>query len=208
MATGSTVPPATTILVIHDKKRTDRYNTLIQELRSQNIDPDDVIWIPAVHHAKPMTGISRAHRSCIETAKQLGLDQVTILEDDILFTSPYSFRRYLDLFRDLPDDWDIFFAGAYSLIGKRRVSDKFVTANDIAGLQCYTVRARYYDTFLTAPDDYHVDRWLIPKGRAKAYVAYPMLAMQHDGYSDQQRRMLTLSGMHKNFDLFQNQSYP
>ena len=198
----------TTVMVIHDKARTDRYNTLIQELKSQNIHPDDVLWMPSIKAAKPMAGISQAHRSCVEKAKDLGLDTVTIFEDDILFTSEYSFRKYLDLMKVLPEDWDIFMAGAYSLIGKRRVDENFVTANDVAGLHCYTVRARYYDTFLTAPDDYHIDRWLVPKGHAKLYVAHPFVAMQHDGYSDQQRRNLTLSDMHKNFTLYTAKQYP
>lgn len=194
-------------MVIHDKSRTDRYNTLIQELQSQNIHPDDVLWMTSVKADKPMAGISRAHRSCVEKAKELGLDSVTILEDDILFTCEFSFRRYLDLAQKLPDDWDIYMAGAYSLIGKRKVDEYFVTANDIAGLHCYTVRARYYDAFLTAPDDYHIDRWMIPKGKAKVYVCHPFVAMQHDGFSDQQKRLLKLSDMHKNFTLYNEAVY-
>jgi GR25 family glycosyltransferase involved in LPS biosynthesis len=197
-----------TLMVIHDHKRTDRYNLLIKELQSQNINPDEVIWMPSVRDPLgPITGISKAHRNCVQKAKDLGLDHVTILEDDIMFTSPHSFRRYMDIFSDLPEDWDIYFAGLYSMMGRKQHSATLVTARDIAGLQCYTVRNKFFDTFLTAPDNYHIDRWLLPKGHAKAYITWPFLAMQHDGHSDQKNRHLTLSSYHRSFVLWKPEAY-
>jgi len=197
-----------TIMVIHDQKRTDRFNSLIHELKSQNINPDDIHWMPAIRDpAGAITGISKAHRNCVQKAKDLGLEHVTILEDDIMFTSPHSFRRYMDVYKDLPDDWDIYFAGLYSLLGKSQVSATLITAKDIAGLHCYTVRHTYYDKFLSAPDGYHIDRWMLPKGGAKAYIVWPFLAMQHDGHSDNQNRHLTLSSYHRSFSLWNPSTY-
>lgn len=194
-------------MVIHDARRTDRYNTLIQELKSQHIHPDDIHWMPSVQASTPIAGISQAHRACIQKARDLGLPYVTIFEDDIKFTSPCSFRRYMDAFACLPPTWDLYFGGLLSCIGRRPINSLFCGALDIAGLQCYTVHQRFYSAFLQAPDTIHIDRWLLPKGRAKAYILVPYIAVQHDGFSDQQSRHMTHSTLHKSVDLFCTNSY-
>jgi GR25 family glycosyltransferase involved in LPS biosynthesis len=196
-----------TLFVIHDQKRTDRYNTLVSELQSQHIHPDDIHWMPAVKANNAIAGISQAHRACVQKAKDLGLAHVTILEDDIKFTCEFSFRRYMDAFEKLPDDWDLYFGGAYTLIQKRKVHPLFLMVTDIAGLHCYTIRRSFFDRFLEAPDTYHIDRWLIARARAKAYILYPFIAVQYDGFSDQQGRMIVLKDFHKSTDLYHATAY-
>jgi GR25 family glycosyltransferase involved in LPS biosynthesis len=163
--------------------------------------------MPAIKASSPIAGISQAHRACIQKAKDMGLEHITIFEDDIKFTCEYSFRRYLDAFKLLPDDWDLYFGGAYTLIQRRKVHPHFLMVNDIAGLHCYTVRRKFFDTFLEAPDTFHIDRWLIAKAKAAAYILYPFIAVQYDGFSDQQGRTIVLKDFHKHDDLYDAKAY-
>lgn len=178
------------ILVIHNPMRNDRAVILEQELLSQGIK-DDVIFVNAVTDGRsPVRNISRAHKTCVRMAKEAGVDHVIILEDDVHFLCPKSFARFIELSKHLPPDWDIFLSGAYDA-HIEPYSEHLRRVTKFSGLHCYMVNSRYYDYFLSASEIINIDKWMSTPGYGKsnAYLAYPMLIMQHDGFSDNVRRM-------------------
>lgn len=136
----------------------------------------------------PQRGISQSHKRCIQWAMDMNAKEVCILEDDIWFTSKDSFQRFLDLYKKVPEEADLFFAGCYD--GKftpvPELEGIAKGSNRLSGLHCYIVREKFYYKFLSAEENYNLDFWLTDSkfGNAISYCAYPFVALQHDGYSD------------------------
>ena len=198
------------ICVIHSPARTDREALLRQEVASQGLQWSDIELRPAIFEGSPATGISKAHRAVVAHAKAQGWPSVAIWEDDIMFTHPTSWARYKAIAAQLPPDWDLYFGGASSWPGSPRKLGPPANApqligpagQDISGAHCYTVNAKFYDKFLGAPNDTHIDRWFVKRGKAKSYACWPFVAMQHNGYSDQQKRVLSFESLNNKFQLW------
>ncbi|MCI4668213.1 MAG: hypothetical protein MRZ79_08755 [Bacteroidia bacterium] len=78
--------------IIHLSHRTDRWETLQQELKSQNIT-DYQIW-EGIRDSPTRKGISRAHKQIVLDAKNRGLPRVLIEEDDISFSDQGAFNYW------------------------------------------------------------------------------------------------------------------
>lgn len=186
------------ILIIHNPERKDRQKQLIRELIVQGIATPS--FMPAVTNAsKPSIGINQAHRQCIHWAWKMGLPEVCIMEDDVAFTKKDSFSIFQQNYKHLPPDADIFLAGMYtgSVTPVKTFDDGPVgiaSTHAFSGLHCYIVKQKYYETYLRAPKQLHIDRWLGMRtkngGQAKVYLCYPMVALQHPGYSDNTKQVM------------------
>jgi hypothetical protein len=95
------------------------------------------------------------------------------MEDDVRFTNPNSFKYFLE---NKPKDFDIYLSGIY--IGEI-LEDNSVKS--FTGFHCYIVNERFYDEYLSVPDDEHIDRALSNLG--KYYVCNPFIAIQYNGFS-------------------------
>lgn len=171
------------ILIIHTVGNQTRHDNILQQFSLQSTKYEYEI-IPAVMNpGMARMGIAQSHKKCVAIAKERGYDQVTIIEDDILFLSPHSLELYEQVVGSIDIDWDLCFAGVYSgeiieVPGKLwgRIEDK------VSGLQCYTVNSKFYDTFLTADDQYNIDWYLSEVLKAKSICCWPFLAIQQPGY--------------------------
>ena len=76
--------------IIHLPDRTDRWTLLLKELERQGIS-DYKIW-PGVKTARPSVGIAMAHQQIVKWAIQENLPEITIAEDDVLFTADEAFN--------------------------------------------------------------------------------------------------------------------
>ena len=190
------------ICVIHIAERVDRYEVLLKEFETQDIDISKVKFMPGVICKNPATGISKAHKECVRFARDSKMSSITILEDDVKFTHPSSWKRYITLAEELPKDWDMYLAGAYGTFGIQPVGESLISVDDTAGLHCYTVNAKFFNKFLDAPETGHLDRWLTKNGKAQTYIAHPFLALQHSGFSDQQKRNVNFEPLEMNFKIW------
>ena len=125
----------------------------------------------------PFKSVSKAHKQIVQYAKESNLEMVTICEDDIVFTSLKSFDFYITT---MPKVFDLFLGMIYAgEIKSGRIMNGF------SGLTLYTVHNRFYDEFLNANPNDHLDRHL---GNAayknKYYVCEPFVCHQSGGYSD------------------------
>lgn len=65
--------------------------------------------------------------------------------------------------------------------------------NDFAGMHFYKIKKNFYDTFLSISEEKDIDRSLANKG--KFIVCSPLVAIQHNGISDNQKT-------HQNYDRY------
>lgn len=195
--------------VIHLRKRTDRYKLFTKELRGFKKDYE---IFNAIRKTQGCWGTSESFKSIIKKCKKEGYKQVLIFEDDVKFCSPKSKEKFQKAIDDLPKDWDILLGGVYSLGNKNElkkgvVTDNLVKVTDFSSLHCTLINHTAYDYFLK--HDYnkgmkHIDRFLgreSKKGNISVYLTYPMVAIQHEGYSDNVKGNVNYKNLLKNFEL-------
>lgn len=121
----------------------------------------------------PFRGISRSHKAIVQMAKYNNEPMSCIMEDDVLFTSPGSWRHFLD---NIPNDFDIYLGGVSNGLLQE---DNSVA--DFRGLFLYIIHERFYDTFLSLNEANNIDAELDRKG--KYIVCNPFAVIHADGYS-------------------------
>lgn len=177
--------------VIHLRHRQDRMELLLKQLKEQQIK-DYQIWPGVICSHSPQSGISKAHKQIVNQAKQQGLPEVLIAEDDIKFTAPGAFRYFLE---NSPAEYDLYLGG---LSFGKLSEEKQVT--DFAGLLLYMVNSRFYDTFLAANESEHLDRSLRSKG--KYFACDPQPSVEHTTYSDNLKMQIDLTKAYQGRNLF------
>lgn len=184
-------PSSHTLHIIHLPHRSDRLEKLMQELQEQCIS--DFIISPGVYHDLPYKGIAAAHCQLVALARRLAWPKIRIAEDDIHFTASGAFDYYI---AQEPTSVDIYLGSV--TYGDYNADHSLV--EDFAGLTLYTVYAPFYDTFLSVLPDEHLDRGLRHKGRYA--FCHPMVAVQHEGYSDNHGKLVNYKSCFKNATLF------
>lgn len=146
------------------------------------------MWQDAIMTKFACKGISQAHRLCVQKAKDNNWSHVTIFEDDIKFVCKHSFKDYVQGLSDCLNNQnvDVFMTGPLNGFKNNQSAKGLVERQTLTGFQCYTVMRQFYDTFLKAPDDKHIDRWVTEN--ARVYVLWPYVAIQHNGKSDNSNR--------------------
>lgn len=177
--------------VIHLPHRVDRYETLKRELEEQKISSYK-LWEGIVDANLTTKGISLAHKQIVRHARNKNLTEVLIAEDDIHFTAPRAFEFYL---ANKPEEFDIYLGG----ILQGNIENGNIVA-DFSGLTLYTIHHRFYDTFLSLPENKHIDRALRHQG--KYVVCSPFVVTQHNGFSDNQKKHCEYDTFFHNRHLF------
>lgn len=177
--------------IVHLPRRKDRKKVLLNELKEQGITQYR-IWNGIEDPKNVFKGLVKAHKQVVEYAKLEKLSSILIVQDDIRFTAKGAFEYFLN---NVPADFDLYLSSIY--YGQIN-QDK--TVNDFAGLTLFMVHERFYDTFLSLPEDGHLDRALANKG--KYIVCEPFVAIQHNGYSDNRKAYCNYDVYVKNMTLF------
>lgn len=167
--------------VINLPSREDRKLSALQQSLEQGFE---IKWWPGIIEYPPAMGISKAHKQIIQHAKDNKLKEVCVMEDDCIFTAPGAFDYFLS---NKPSDFDIYFAMIYS---GQIEEDRII--NGFSGMTLYIVNERFYDYFLSAPDNDHIDRWLGNSAFEKRYMICNLYTcFQLGGYSDNHRKKVT-----------------
>lgn len=171
------------ICVINLPNRTERLERTKNEIAKFWGENKNINIIPGVVMQHSYQGIATAHMNAIQYAKDKGLEQICILEDDVWFQSEKS-KEYADnCFNNVPDDYNILLGGIYS--GTTNVSDNVYwnIPKNYCALHFYIVRNTVYDKLLSFQKNSHIDRW-IAINIEKVYVSKEFFAIQYDGFSD------------------------
>lgn len=196
------------ITVIHNPHDRVRAASLEKEMQSQGLKKEEYNIIQAVMNpGTPAVGIMQSHKNCIEFAKKQNAARVCIIEDDVKFLAPntLSMLFYNATVLKTVTEYDILLAGMYEGTPEYieacpsvvKVSDKF------SGLICYVIQSHFYDRFLEAEQPYQLDFWLHNMAKAQVFCVYPMIAIQHDGYSYNRKEITRYNEwLHTKYKLF------
>lgn len=158
------------IHLIHDNRRTEMLSLADEQFHRQRIYQYK-IW-DAVMRPTVIQSINASHKQIIRWAKTSGHETITIAEDDIMFPAEDAYQFFL---KNMPTDFDIYFGGTYEPINP----DMTVTIP--VGMHFYMCHERFYDKFLSVPDDVHIDTAM--SGLGRFVVCHPMIALQRPGLS-------------------------
>ncbi len=166
----------------------------MDELEKQGID-NYYLW-DAVHDNRgTYQGINKAHKQIIEWAKENGLPYVTICEDDVCFFDKGAYQYFLD---NEPKDYDIYLSSIFlGQIDENNETERFT------GLTLYRVNYTYFDDFLGAEENEHLDIALSNIG-GKFVVSNPFTTRQHNGYSTNEKRYMSYDFMFSNRNVYKN----
>lgn len=153
-----------------------RLGRLLKELKNQNLTDYSIIggFFDPVNTKQ---AIHKGHKAIVQSAKDKGLKNCIVAEDDIKFSSPNSYKYFLS---QIPEFYDIFsgliYAGA---VENGRVH------NGASGIMTlYSIHSRFYDFFLRLDVNTHVDRELgLTSFQNEYYICQPMVVEQRGGYS-------------------------
>lgn len=150
----------------------ERKERILHELAEQEIF-DFQFWEGIFDPTSVVVSINKSHKQIIRYAKEMGLPEVLVFEDDIKFCDTGAFDYFLD---NKPRDFDIYLGGIYM-----GILEADNTVKKFSGFHCYIVHERFYDAYLSVPDDVHIDRGM--EGKGKFVVCYPFACVQTNGFS-------------------------
>ena len=183
------------LYVINLATRTDRWEHIIKTFSDPEIN---LIKVEAeVDVKKGWIGCFLSHKKCLRIAKENGLKNIMVIEDDCLpmnlnkesFKSRlFKIKNYLDTH----DDWNIYLGGTATISPSnyknviKYEDETFVefTRAYMTHMICYNNNV--YDLYLNQDITKPVDEFWF--GKIKALISVPFLATQLEGYSDIIRR--------------------
>lgn len=141
-------------------------------------------WPGVYEKQMPFKNVADAHKNIIRNAKEKKYPCVLIAEDDLRFSSPNSLNYFI---QNIPDSYDLFLGMIYTGI----IQDGRITSG-FSGLQFYSISSRFYDTFLSIPEQKHCDMWLGENcHKYEFFVSDPFICYGQSGYSDNFKKQWT-----------------
>jgi hypothetical protein len=182
------------LYVINLEKRKDRWEHILKTFSDPEIN---LIRVDALEIEKKRGwfGCFESHKKCIRIAKEKGLKNIMVIEDDCLpmdsnFTIFKSRLEKIKNYLDTHDDWNIYLGGTatfgssdYDRVIKDSNSDEtFVEFTRAYMTHMIAYNSNCYDLYLDYEIVKPVDEFWF--GKIKALVSVPFLATQLEGYSD------------------------
>lgn len=191
-----------TVHIIHNKENKHRYDHLMRQLEQQGIT--DYILHDAVMMKNPVEGVAQAHKNIITA--NYNQEEIVTFEDDIVFTKPDGWQKYLEWKEELPDNWRVYLGGYYHTTKRIPATKNLeLLRNAFNGMHCYTIRKPFYDTFLSCPAARHIDNFT---GSTMDYIYAPKLlptrqmAEAELGYSERTGKPANYSKKHSRLNFY------
>lgn len=181
------------INVIYDNRHQfEDYERLITEFERQGVDYK--FWDAIIDRNSVVNSIAASHKMIIQDAKDNGLVEVCVAEQDVFFTSDKSWKWFLD---NKPPIYDIYSAGNYLPINTEGRRGAF-KVECIVGFHLYFCHSRYYDVFLNTRPDVHIDT----EQKGLLYTCYPFAALQRSGFSANNKAQVNYNSILKEQDYY------
>lgn len=159
-----------TVNVIFDSRHTPQdYERLLGEFITQGITKFK-FWDAVVLTHSVIDSIAASHKMIVQDAKDRGLKECIVLEQDAAFTSPNAWKYFVD---NKPKDFDLYLWGSLTV----PISNKI-----ICGFQLYIISGKFYDTFLAVKENQHIDT-AMNDVEANFHFCYPFPCLQRVGFS-------------------------
>lgn len=187
------------IYCINLERRTDRWEESILEFdtfkleveRYSAFDGNELDQIPGLNPGQ--LGAIYSHRGVIQKAKDLNLDNVLILEDDVKFDSGLN-SKFPEIYDRIPDDWDIILFGGnhvgnnpWAKGSLKEINKNVFKVTHSLALHCYAVKNTVYDLSiesLSKMNDTNDSLFASIQSKVNCYIIRPHLAWQRPSYSD------------------------
>lgn len=139
-------------------------------------------------HLKPgAVGCLLSHISLIKYAKEKGLKNILIFEDDVVFSKNFN-SFFNTIINEIPKDWDMFYLGGHPIQGQiTKVSKNINKSSQILATHSYAINASAYDIILNSNEyKYAIDTLYteLIHMNINAYICNPRITYQREGYSD------------------------
>lgn len=190
---------------IHLEHRTDRLPNMRLQLDKfageWNVWPGEINKVGAI-------GIGNSIKKLIKYSKDNNYEMVHMFEDDVIFPHENAKERWVEAIENAPEDWDILLGGVYYSSKLKPINDWWQKTEDFCALHCTIFRNTSYDHILNhnvQSDNKNIDRYmgkLSKEGKLNVYVAWPMVAVQLDGYSDNVKKDTKYSSRLKSFKIY------
>lgn len=154
--------------VIYDKTHPEDWSRLIDEFYTQGIS-EYKFWDCISINYKPVESINSSHKMIVKDAKEKGLSECIIAEQDCHFTSPNSWKYFME---KKPKEFDLYLACTYGNLQSKLV----------CGFHLYIISEKFYDKFLSVPHDVHIDTEM-HNLKGSYHFCYPFIAIQRAGFS-------------------------
>lgn len=158
----------------------------MDELERHKIDFQ--IW-ECVMLSNVVASINASHKMIVRDAKEKGIEEVAIAEDDLWFPAKDGWEYFL---KNKPKEYDLYLSGTY-IVTK--------PLEQICGFHLYIVHSKFYDKFLSMPDEEHIDTAANDlKGDYK--FCFPFAALQRAGFSANNSSVVNYNSILKEEDVY------
>lgn len=159
-----------TVNVIFDNRHTPTdYERLLGEFITQGITSYK-FWDAIILTHSVIDSIAASHKMIVQNAKDKGIKECFILEQDATFTSPNAWKYFLD---NKPKSFDLYLWGSHIV----PLSNKCV-----CGFQLYVISEKFYSIFLEVPNGLHIDS-AMDEIKGDYHFCYPFPCLQRAGFS-------------------------
>jgi hypothetical protein len=162
--------------ILYDDRRLEYFPLIVDEMQRQGIV--DYKWVSPIMSNNVVKSINLSQKSIVQKAKDNNEEMVCIFEQDIHFPHEKGWQYFLD---NMPKEFDVYIGGSYLIDNRYEYKSPLVKVNEWVGNHCIIIHKKYYDTFLSLPDDRHIDTE--NKGKGDFYVCFPYAALQRAGFS-------------------------
>lgn len=162
--------------VIYDERRLEKWEPLMQEFKRQGIK-EFTVWKPEVRKTA-VESINATHKAIVRWAKENKVKELAIAEDDLMFCGDDGWQYFLN---NKPDNFDVYISGSYLIDAPEKWEPPLVKVSCWVGNHLIIVHEKYYDRFLSVPDNYHIDT--AQGGFGDFYLCFPFAALQRPGFS-------------------------
>jgi len=184
------------IFCINLDSRSDRWEEAQKEFIKHSLNVERVSAIQGskmnlefpVEIKEGAVGCSLSHLFVLKMAKQLGLENYLILEDDIQF-DPNFLDKFEHIKNEIPSDWDMLYLGGqhYHGMNLKQISEHVFKCEYTLTTHSFAIKNTVYDLFIdklidvTKPCDVH---FASEHKNINAYVVIPHLTWQGESYSN------------------------
>ena len=172
--------------------RTDRRAEIESECARLGVP---VERFPARTSVTPSHGCTLSHLEVLKLAKERGLPEVLIFEDDFQFL--ITREEWTELLAHLPADYDVVML-SYNLLRSEPYNDRFGRVLEVQTASGYLVHSRFYDTLIETMEDGYARfletgaHWLYTNDQywkrlqptARWYYSLLRVGKQRPGFSD------------------------
>lgn len=186
------------IYYINLDKRPDRRDLFASDIARVNLNPERFAGIP---FEPGIVGCGKSHLAVMKLAKEQGLKNVLILEDDFTFlvTREELDKKLNQFFKDFQDDYDVCMFCCQNLIEDGSKPQPYISKiHNANNASAYLINGKYLDKIIELYEhalpllettgehwNYANDQvWTQLQEKDKWFVFQPRLGKQHSGYSD------------------------